>query len=81
MVTKPPYAADAPMLKKLAPLGIKPGAPFSTASLSPDVRTAIDEGVAAGKAALAAESKKLGRMSTIVRRGACMIAWTEGAQR
>ena len=62
MVTNPPYAADAPMLKKLAPLGIKPGAPFSTAKLSPDVRAAIDEGVAMGKKAMAEEMKNLGKI-------------------
>ena len=62
MLTNPPYAADAPMLEKLRPLGIAPGAPFSMVSWSPEVRAAIEEGVMAGKAALAEEAKKLGKM-------------------
>ena len=62
MATNPPYAADAPMLRKLLPLGIAPGAPFSTAALSVDVNAAIAEGIVEGKAALAAEIKSLGKI-------------------
>jgi hypothetical protein len=62
MATNPPYPADAPMLEKLRALGIAPGAAFSTATLSDDVKAAIDEGVAMGKAALAEEAKKLGKI-------------------
>ena len=47
---------------KLLPLGIAPGAPFATAALSADVNAAIEEGVAQGKAALAAEIKSLGKI-------------------
>ena len=62
MATNPPYAADAPTLKKLRRLGIAPGAPFSTERLSADVVAALEEGVAEGKAAMAAEMKSLGKM-------------------
>jgi hypothetical protein len=62
MMTNPPYAADAPALEELRALGIAPGEPFSVADRSPDVRAAIEEGVMAGKAALAEEAKKLGKM-------------------
>lgn len=41
MVTNPPYDADAPMLKKLSPLGIAPGEPFSMAGRSPEIRAVI----------------------------------------
>jgi len=63
MTTNPPYAADAPTLEKLRPLGIAPGAPFSTKGLGADVVAALDEGVAQGKAAMAAEMKSLGKMA------------------
>lgn len=61
--TNPPYATDAAMLKKLAPLGIKPGATFSSAAFGPEAQKAIEEGVALGKAALAEEAKKLGKIA------------------
>jgi len=62
MMTNPPYAADAPTLEKLRPLGIAPGAPFATEGLGADVVAALEEGVAQGKSALAAEMKSLGKM-------------------
>lgn len=62
LATNPPYTADAAMLKKLAPLGIKPGATFSSAAFGTDVKKAIDEGMALGKAAMADEAKKLGKI-------------------
>jgi len=46
LATNPPYAEDAPMLDKLRPLGIVPGAPFSTEGLGADVVAALEEGVA-----------------------------------
>ncbi len=61
MATNPPYPADGPMLKKLARLGIKPGASFSSASFGPEIKAAIDKGVAMGKAAMEEEAKKLGK--------------------
>jgi hypothetical protein len=62
LATNPPYAEDAPTLKKLLPLGIAPGAPFSTEGLDADVVAALEEGVGEGKAAMAAEMKSLGKM-------------------
>jgi len=62
MATNPPYAEDAPTLEKLRPLGIAAGAPFSTEGLSADVVAALEEGVAEGKAAMAAEMNSLGKM-------------------
>jgi hypothetical protein len=62
LATNPPYAEDAPTLKKLRTLGIAPGAPFSTEGLDADVVAALEEGVAQGKAAMAAEMKSLGKM-------------------
>ena len=62
LVTNPAYAEDAPTLEKLRPLGIAPGAPFSTEGLDADVLAALEEGVAQGKAAMAAEMKNLGKM-------------------
>jgi len=62
MATNPPYAEDAPTLEKLRPLGIAPGASFSTEGLGADVVAALEEGVAQGKAAMAAEMKSLGKM-------------------
>lgn len=62
MATNPPYTEDAPILKKLLPLGIAPGAPFTTESLSPEQKTALEAGIAEAKAALAAETKNLGKI-------------------
>jgi len=62
MVTNPPYAADVPTLEKLRPLGIVPGAPFSTEGLAADMVAALEEGVAEGKVAMADEIKSLGKM-------------------
>lgn len=61
--TNPPYATDAAMLKKLAPLGIKPGATFSSAAFGSEAQKAIEKGVALSKAALAEEAKKLGKIA------------------
>jgi len=61
LATNPPYPDDAPLLEKLRPLGIAPSEPFAMAGWSPEVRAAIEEGVMAGKAALAEEAKKLGK--------------------
>jgi hypothetical protein len=62
MVTNPPYPDDAAILKKLAPLGIKSGARFSSAAFGADIKAAIEEGVADAKKAMAAESKRLGKI-------------------
>lgn len=48
MVANPPYPADAPLLERVAPLGVGAGKTFSMQEFSPDVRKAIEEGVADG---------------------------------
>jgi len=48
LVHNPPYPADAPMVARIATLGIGPGKHFDMTSFSPDVRKAIEEGVADG---------------------------------
>jgi hypothetical protein len=63
LATNPPYAEDDPTLEKIRMLGIALGMPFSTEGLSDDVVAALEEGVAQGKAALAAEMKNLGKMA------------------
>lgn len=62
MVRNPPNADDTPMLEKLRPLGIAPGEAFSTAGWNPELRAALDQGVAQAKAAMAEEAKQLGEM-------------------
>lgn len=48
LVDNPPEPADPALMARIAKLGITPGAPFSMAKFSPEVRKAIEEGVAAG---------------------------------
>lgn len=60
MVGNPPYAPDADELKKLEPLGIKPGGDFSMSTFTPEIAKAIEEGYKDGFKALMAESKNLG---------------------
>lgn len=48
MAANPPYAEDAPMLERIAKIGIAPGKAFDMASFTPEVRKAIEEGVAEG---------------------------------
>ena len=62
MVSNPPYPQDAPVLAKIAKLGIKPGAKFSIQSFSPEVVKAIEAGYAEGFKAMMAESKQLGKI-------------------
>ena len=47
LVNNPARAADAPVMARLAKIGVKPGAKFMTAGFDADTRKAIDEGVAA----------------------------------
>jgi hypothetical protein len=49
MVDNPPEPADPATMARLARLGIAPGATFSMAAFSPEVRKAIEEGVAQGQ--------------------------------
>jgi hypothetical protein len=45
LVRNPPYAADRPMMERIARLGIAPGAAFSLEVFAANVRTAIADGV------------------------------------
>ncbi len=49
LVANPPEPADPVTMARIARLGIAPGASFSLAAFGPDVRKAIEEGVAAGQ--------------------------------
>jgi hypothetical protein len=49
LVANPPEPADPATMQRIAKLGIAPGASFSMAAFSPDVRKAIEEGVSAGQ--------------------------------
>ena len=52
MTSNPPPAVDAPMLEKLATIGIVPGKPFDASRLSPDVAAALDRSLALALAKL-----------------------------
>ncbi len=52
LVDNPARSADAPIMTRLAKLGVTPGAKFSTAGFDADTRKAIDEGVAAAQQAI-----------------------------
>ncbi|HVW03890.1 MAG TPA: DUF1254 domain-containing protein [Vicinamibacterales bacterium] len=62
LVNNPGREADAPILARLATLGIAPGAAFEMTTLPEDVRTAIDAGVAAAQQAIRDEESKMGEM-------------------
>src|SRR5215831_13213935 len=49
LVDNPPDPADPQTMARLARLGVAPGATFSVAAFSPEVRKAIEEGVAQGQ--------------------------------
>jgi hypothetical protein len=50
MKANPPHAADAPMVRDLARLGIVPGQDFDASKLSADQRQAVNEGALAASA-------------------------------
>ena len=49
LVDNPPHPDDAPVMARIAKLGIAPGANFKTESFTEEVRKAIEEGVLAGQ--------------------------------
>ena len=55
LVNNPARPADAPVMARLAKLGIQPGAKFTTEAFDADTRKAIDEGIAAAQQAIRAE--------------------------
>jgi hypothetical protein len=62
LVDNPPRPADAPIMARLAKLGVMPGAKFSTAEFDADTRKAIDYGIAAAQQAIRDEESKMGEM-------------------
>ena len=62
LVDNPAREADAPIMARLATLGVKPGATFTTAAFDAETRKAIDEGVASAQQAIRAEEAKMGEM-------------------
>jgi hypothetical protein len=56
-----PGPDEAPLLDKWAKIGVHPGEVFDSAALSPDIRAAVAEGVAAAHERIEAESLRVGR--------------------
>jgi len=56
-----PGPDERPLLEKWARIGVQPGKTFDPATLAPDVRKAVVEGVAAAHEKIKAESLKVGR--------------------
>jgi len=56
-----PSPVERPLLEKWAKIGVQPGKPFDAATLAPDVREAVAQGVAAAHEKIKAESLKVGR--------------------
>jgi hypothetical protein len=61
MVNNPAREADAPVMARIARLGIKPRAEFKMDVFDADIRKAIEEGVAAGRKAILDEESKMGK--------------------
>ena len=57
MGRNPPAPEDEPMISRLRRIGVAPGAPFAFDRLPPRLKTAIERGVAAGRARLAESVK------------------------
>src|SRR5262245_5349295 len=62
LTDNPAREADAPMMAKLAKLGVAPGATFKIGAFDSDVRRAIEDGVAAGQKAIRDGESKMGEM-------------------
>lgn len=61
LVDNPPHEIDAPLLSRMATLGITPGARFSLDSFTPEVRDAIHRGVRAAQQEIVAARSELGK--------------------
>ena len=57
MGPNPPRAEDEPMISRLRRIGVAPGAPFALDRLASPLKAAIESGIAAGRARLAAAAK------------------------
>jgi hypothetical protein len=62
LVNNPAREADAPIMARIAKLGIVPGAKFKMDAFDADIRKAIDEGVGAGQQAIRDGESKMGEM-------------------
>lgn len=62
LVNNPAREADAPVMARIARLGIKPGAKFTMAAFDADIRNAIEEGVAAAQKAILDHEPKMGKV-------------------
>jgi hypothetical protein len=60
MASNPPAAADAPMLAKLARIGVVPGRTFDTSTLDPAITKGLNGSVQTAVATLGAGAKELG---------------------
>jgi hypothetical protein len=60
MASNPPAAADAPMLAKLARIGVVPGRAFNMSTLNPAVAKGLDGSVQAAVAKMGAAAKEIG---------------------
>src|SRR5262245_409773 len=62
LVNNPARQADAPIMARLATLGIEPGATFTMSVFDADTRKAIEDGVAAGQRAIRETESRMGEM-------------------
>ena len=62
LVNNPARPADAPLMARLATLGITPGATFKMSTIDADTRKAIEEGVAAGQQTIREGESTMGEM-------------------
>lgn len=62
MKDNPPALADAPMIKKLAKLGLVPGKDFDVSKLDEDTKKGLEQAVKAGQTQIIAQEKHAGIM-------------------
>ena len=62
LAANPAREADAPVIARLAKLGIRPGAKFTTEAFTADTRKAVDEGIAAAQQQIRDQEAKMGEM-------------------
>ncbi len=63
MASNPPTAADAPILAKLARIGVVPGRTFDMSTLDPAITKGLDGSVQTAVAKLGAEAKEIGTLA------------------
>jgi hypothetical protein len=62
LVDNPPRTADAPVMARLARLGVEPGSKFSIEAFDADTRKAIGEGIAAAQQQVREQESEMGEM-------------------